>query len=220
MNVRLAPSILAADFGRLADEVARVEAAGAELIHVDVMDGHFVPNISLGVPVVAALSRATRLPLDVHLMIETPDRYLRAFADAGASGLTVHVEACDRLEHTLAAIRAVGCRVGAAVSPGTPVDALAPVARDLDLLLIMSVYPGYTGQAFLPQSLPKVAAARALLARVGSLADIEVDGGVGVGNAGRLVAAGATILVAGASVFHTADTVAALAALRSAAATP
>jgi len=218
MSARIAPSILAADFGRLAAEIERVEAAGADLLHVDVMDGHFVPNISLGVPVVAAVAKATRLPLDVHLMITSPDRYLEAFADAGATGLTVHVEACERPERTISRIRSLGRRPGIAVSPGTPLETIAPVARDVDLLLIMSVYPGFTGQAFLPQSLPKVAAARALLTEAGATADIEVDGGVGLSNAGRLVAAGATILVAGAALFHAADSAQALGELRRAAA--
>lgn len=218
MKVQIAPSILAADFGRLAEEVARVEAAGADMIHVDVMDGHFVPNISLGVPVVAAIARATRLPLDVHLMIASPDRYLGAFADAGAAGLTVHIEACERAERTMALVRSLGRRAGIALSPGTPLEAIDAVAREVDVVLIMSVYPGFTGQVFLPQSLPKVTAARAYLDAAGSTADIEVDGGVGVSNAGRLVAAGATILVAGAALFHAPDSARALGELRTVAA--
>jgi ribulose-phosphate 3-epimerase len=217
MTVQIAPSVLAADFRRLADEVARVEAAGADQIHVDVMDGHFVPNLSLGIPVVAALAKATRLPLDVHLMITAPDRYLEAFADAGATGLTVHAEACDRLDRTAARIKALGCRVGVALSPGTPVEAIATVVDAVEVVLIMSVYPGFTGQAFLPQSVAKVAATRAYLRARGSTADVEVDGGVGVSNARRLVEAGATILVAGAAVFHTPDAAAAMRDLREAA---
>jgi ribulose-phosphate 3-epimerase len=214
MNVRIAPSILSADFARLADAVATVEAAGADQIHVDVMDGHFVPNITIGPPVVAALRRVTRLPLDVHLMITDPDRYLDAFASAGASIITVHSEAATHLHRTLGRIRQLGCKAGVALNPATPIDHVQEVAGELDVLLIMSVNPGFGGQSFIPRSVTKVAAAKALLAAAGSAADIEVDGGVDVTNAAALAAAGATMLVAGASIFGSSDPAAATEALR------
>jgi ribulose-phosphate 3-epimerase len=214
MTVRIAPSILSADFARLADDVAKVEAGGADLIHVDVMDGHFVPNITIGVPVVAALRRATTVPLDVHLMISDPDRYLDAFASAGASTITVHFEAVTHLHRTLTRIRQLKARAGVAINPATPVEEIREVVGEIDVLLVMSVNPGFGGQSFIPRSFEKVAAARALLQRAGSQADIEVDGGVDETNAARLVLAGATILVAGASIFGTADPAAATRSLR------
>ncbi len=217
MRVQIAPSILAADFARLADEITRVELAGADLIHVDVMDGHFVPNITIGVPVVAALRRATRLPLDVHLMIADPDRYLSAFIDAGAAVVSVHAEAARHLHRTVTRIKELGARAGVAVNPGTPLSAISEVIADVDVVLIMSVNPGFTGQAFLPQSVRKVADAQALIASRNSRAMIEVDGGVDASNAGPLVRAGAEVLVAGAAIFHQADYDAATRALRLAA---
>jgi ribulose-phosphate 3-epimerase len=217
MTVRIAPSILAADFARLADEIARVEAGGADVIHVDVMDGHFVPNITIGVPVVAALRRATRLPLDVHLMIADPDRYIDAFAEAGAATLTVHAEAATHLHRTVTRIRQLGVRAGVALNPATPVAHAREVAAEIDLLLVMSVNPGFGGQSFIPRSLDRIAEARAMLREAGSQADIEVDGGVDRGNAGALARAGATILVAGVSIFGTPDPAAATRALREAA---
>lgn len=217
MTVRIAPSILSADFARLADAVATVEAAGADQVHVDVMDGHFVPNITIGVPVVAALKRVTRLPLDVHLMITEPDRYVEAFAAAGADVISVHVEAATHLHRTLTKIRQLNVRAGVAINPATPIDHLHDVASELDVVLVMSVNPGFGGQSFIPHSVQKVAAARALLDRAGSQADIEVDGGVDLNNAMTLVGAGATILVAGASVFGTADPGGAVRGLRQAA---
>ena len=217
MSARIAPSILSADFARLADEVAKVEAAGADQIHVDVMDGHFVPNITIGPPVVAALRRVTSLPLDVHLMIEDPDRYLEAFATAGAAFITVHAEAVTHLHRTLARIRQLGVRAGVAVNPSTPVSHLREVLPEIDLILIMSVNPGFGGQTFIPRSLMKVEQAHTLLASTGHRADIEVDGGVDLTNAADLVSAGATMLVAGASIFGTADPAAATRALRAAA---
>ena len=220
MSVRIAPSILAADFARLADEIARVERAGADLLHLDVMDGHFVPNITLGPPVVAAIRRVTRLPLDVHLMIDNPDRYLDVFAAAGASMLSVHVEACADLAATIDRIHALGIQAGAAVSPGTPLSAIADAAPRLDHLLVMSVQPGFTGQAFLPGSVARIAEARRLLDAHQSPASIEVDGGVGLENAAAIVSAGATILVAGAAIFHAPDCARALQDLRAAAAGP
>lgn len=217
MKVRIAPSILNADFARLADQVAIVEHAGADFLHVDVMDGHFVPNITIGVPVVRALKRATALPLDVHLMISDPDRYLEAFVDAGAAMLTVHVEVLPHLQRTLARIRELGAKAGAAINPGTPIAVLSEVASDLDHVLVMSVNPGFGGQHFIPRSLEKVSALRTWLAASGSPAAIEVDGGVDLGNAHALVSAGASILVAGTAIFGTPDPAAATVALRRAA---
>jgi ribulose-phosphate 3-epimerase len=217
MNVVIAPSVLAADFARLKDEVERVTEAGADWIHVDVMDGHFVPNITIGIPVVAALRRYTTLPLDVHLMIAQPERYLADFVAAGAASVSVHVEAVADLGRAVTQIKSLGARAGAVVNPGTPVSTIADVAADLDLLVIMSVYPGFTGQAFLPQSFRKVAEARALLDRVGSRADIEIDGGAGLSNVRQLVEAGVTAIVAGAAIFHAPDVRRAVADLRAAA---
>jgi ribulose-phosphate 3-epimerase len=217
VTVRLAPSILSADFARLADAVALVEAAGADQIHVDVMDGHFVPNITIGVPVVAALRRVTKLPLDVHLMITDPDRYIDAFASAGANIITVHAEAVIHLHRTLTHIRKLGARAGVAINPSTPVEQVRDVAGHIDVLLVMSVTPGFGGQSFIEHSIVKVEEARNLLTRAGSPADIEVDGGVDEGNAATLVRAGATMLVAGASIFGRPDPAAATRALRQAA---
>ena len=199
--MKIAPSILSSDFGRLAEEIQTVEAGGADWIHVDVMDGHFVPNITIGPVVVEGARRATRLPLDVHLMIEDPDRYLEAFVDAGADVLTVHAEACRHLHRTLQRIRQLGAKAGVALNPGTPLSAVEEIASGLDLLLVMSVNPGFGGQAFIPASVDKVARARDLLDAAGSTADIEVDGGVDATNAAVLVDAGATVLVAGSAVY-------------------
>jgi ribulose-phosphate 3-epimerase len=212
--VRIAPSILAADFARLGEEVARAEAAGADLIHVDVMDGHFVPNLTVGPAIVEALKRHTGLPLDVHLMIEQPDRYLDAFAEAGASMISVHVEVLPHLHRTLGRLRELGVEAGVAVNPATPIGVLADVAAQLDYVLVMSVNPGFTGQTFIPHSIGKVRAARALLAAAGSAAAIEVDGGVDRTNAAALVDAGASILVAGAAIFRAPDLVRATRDLR------
>jgi len=217
MSVRIAPSLLSADFARLAEEVARAEAGGADLIHVDVMDGHFVPNITIGVPVVKALKKVAKVPLDVHLMISEPDRYIDAFVDAGAAILTVHAEAATHLHRTLTRIRQLGAKAGLALNPATPIHHAADVAAEIDLLLVMSVNPGFGGQTFIPRSYDRIAEARALLTRAGNNADIEVDGGVDRTNAARLVRAGATVLVAGASVFGTPDPAAAARALREAA---
>jgi len=217
MSVRLAPSILSADFARLGDEIARIEAGGADLVHVDVMDGHFVPNITIGVPVVASLRKATRLPLDVHLMISEPDRYVDLFAEAGAAIISVHVEAAPHLHRVLSRIRQLGAKAGVAINPSTPVEAIREVVDLIDVLLVMSVNPGLGGQAFIGRSVDKVARARAFLTTAGSTADIEVDGGVDTKNAAALVAAGATILVAGASVFGAPDAAEATRALRRAA---
>jgi ribulose-phosphate 3-epimerase len=199
--VKIAPSILSSDFGRLAEEIAAVERGGADWIHVDVMDGRFVPNITIGPVVVAGARRATRLPLDVHLMIEDPDRYLEAFAKAGADVLTVHAEACRHLHRTIQQIRSLGVKAGVALNPGTPLSAVEEVLGDLDLLLIMSVNPGFGGQAFIPSSVDKVRRARALLDGFGTRAELEVDGGVDASNVAELSRAGATVLVAGSAVY-------------------
>ena len=213
--MKLAPSILSCDFGRLAEDIQAAEAAGADWIHVDVMDGHFVPNITIGPLIVEAARRATGLPLDVHLMIESPDRYLRAFVDAGADVVTVHQEACPHLHRTLQAIRELGAKAGVALNPSTPVGSLEVVACDLDLLLVMSVNPGFGGQRFIPAALEKLREARALLDGAGSVAELEVDGGVDPGNAAAIVAAGASVLVAGSAVFgHAGGAAAGIASIR------
>ena len=205
MTVRLAPSILSADFTRLGTEVAAAERGGADQIHVDVMDGHFVPNLTMGPAVVAAVRRSTELPVDVHLMVSDPDRFLDAFAQAGASILTVHAEVLPHLNRTLQAIKRLGCRAGVALNPSTPLTAIEEVVSDLDLVLVMSVNPGFGGQAFLPESESKIARVRQFLVQAGRDADIEVDGGIDQSNIGRVVAAGATMIVAGASIFGTKD---------------
>jgi ribulose-phosphate 3-epimerase len=217
VTVKIAPSILAADFARLAEAIRSVEAAGADQIHVDVMDGHFVPNITVGVPVVASLRRATSLPLDVHLMIQEPDRYVEAFAEAGASIITVHAEAATHLHRTLTRIRQLKARAGVAINPATPVESLRDVVDHIDVLLVMSVNPGFGGQTFIEHSFRKLASARALLTEARNPGDVEVDGGVDEGNAARLVAAGASMLVAGVSIFGKPDPGAATRALRQAA---
>ena len=205
MNVRIAASILSADFAQLGAEIAAVERGGADLIHVDIMDGHFVPNLTMGPPVVRSISKVAKLPLDVHLMIEEPDRYLEAFVDAGAAMISVHVEVLPHLHRTIQAIKALGAKAGVAINPSTPVGALEEIVPDLDHVLVMSVNPGFGGQTFIPRSESKIRAIRSLLDREGSRASIEVDGGVDRTNAARLVDAGATILVAGNSIFGTPD---------------
>ena len=214
MTVRLAPSILSADFAVLGAQVAAAERGGADQIHLDVMDGHFVPNLTIGPAVVRAVGRVTRLPLDVHLMVTDPDRFLDAFAEAGANILTVHAEVLPHLQRTIQAIKRLGCRAGVALNPSTPLSAIEEVAGEVDLVLVMSVNPGFGGQAFLPQSESKLARVRDLLARAGRDADIEVDGGIDQGNIGRVVAAGATMVVAGASIFGTDDPESAARALK------
>jgi len=215
--VKLAPSILACDFGRLAEEIRAAEEGGADWIHVDVMDGHFVPNITIGPLVVKAARRATTLPLDVHLMIESPDRHLGAFVDAGADVVTVHQEVCPHLHRTLQSIRELGARAGVALNPSTPVDVVQSVLEELDLLLIMSVNPGFGGQRFISSSLGKLQRARALLAEAGSSAELEVDGGVDASNAAVIVEAGATVLVAGSAVYgHAGGPASGIAAIREA----
>jgi ribulose-phosphate 3-epimerase len=214
--VKLAPSILSADFARLADAVAEAEAGGADWIHVDVMDGHFVPNLTIGPPVVAALRKVTRLPLDVHLMIESPERLIDAFAGAGANLVTVHQEACIHLHRTVERIRELGVRAGVSINPATSVATLHEILPYVDLVLIMSVNPGFGGQRFIPRSLWKIARVRrALDERDLASVELEVDGGIAPDTAGDVVAAGATVLAAGAAVFNAEGSVAAnLAALR------
>ena len=219
MRIRIAPSILTADFGRLADQLAAAEEGGADLIHLDVMDGRFVPAITFGALVVEAVRRATALPLEAHLMVEHPASQLAAMAAAGAGRLIPHLEAAEGepggAGGLVAAIRELGCEAGLAISPGTPVDAVAPLAGALDAVTVMTVHPGRGGQAFLPEMLPKVAALRALLDGSGLDASIEVDGGVKEHNAALCVAAGADTLVAGSAVFNERETPArALAAIR------
>jgi ribulose-phosphate 3-epimerase len=214
VNVRIAPSILSADFAHLAREIAAVEAGGADLIHVDVMDGHFVPNITIGPPVVRAVKRVATRPLDVHLMITDPDRYLEAFVEAGAAMLSVHVEVLPHLHRTLDAIKRLGAQAGAVLNPSTPVHALEEVARDVDFVLVMSVNPGFGGQRFIPGSVDKIRRVRALLDRAGSAAPIEVDGGIDRDTIRGVVEAGASILVAGNAVFGGGHPEAAVRALR------
>jgi len=203
--VRLAPSILAADFGRLAEQVVALEGSGAERIHVDVMDGVFVPNFTFGTDTVRALRRSTDLPLELHLMIVDPDRHLRSFAEAGADGITVHYEACPHLHRTLSAIRALDCRAGAAINPSTPAPMLDDVLEVCDLALVMTINPGFGGQKLIPRTLRKVEQVRRAIERQGLDTEVEVDGGVDAGNARACVEAGADVLVAGTAVFHHAN---------------
>jgi len=209
-TVEIAPSILAADFASLGEAVRAVERAGVSMLHVDVMDGHFVPPISIGTPVVASLRRATRLRLDVHLMIENPERQIEAFAAAGADMISVHQEATPHLDRVLAMIRERGCGAGAVVNPATPVTLLSEVLGKLDYVLIMSVNPGYGGQAYLPEATEKIRRLREMRDRSGCNFQIEVDGGIGPENVREVVRAGAQILVAGTSVFRTPDPAAAV----------
>jgi ribulose-phosphate 3-epimerase len=198
----ISTSILSADFARLGEEIAAVEAAGADWIHVDVMDGHFVPNITMGPFIVETCRRITQLPLDVHLMIEKPERYLEAFAKAGASGLTVHVETCPDLSGTLKQIKALGCRAGVVLNPGTPVGALQAVLPEADLVLVLSVHPGYSGQEFIPETIGKVSEIRKKLDALRSSAWLEVDGGIDVETLPKMKEAGATAFVAATAIFR------------------
>ena len=205
MSVLLAPSILSADFAALGEAVAMVQRGGADLIHVDVMDGHFVPNITIGVPVVKSLRRIAKVPLDVHLMIENPDRYIEAFAEAGAAMISVHVEVLPHLHRTVHAIKALGVKAGVVLNPATPIAALQEIAADLDYVLVMSVNPGFGGQTFIPRSDAKVRNVRAMLDAAGNDALVEIDGGIDLRNIARVVAAGARMIVAGSAVFNTPD---------------
>ena len=201
MSVRMAPSILAADFANLARDIAAVERGGADYIHVDVMDGHFVPNITIGPPVVRSLKRVATVPLDVHLMIMEPDRYIDAFAEAGASMMSVHAEILPHLHRTIQAIKKLGKKAGVVINPSTPVVAIENVAGDVDYVLVMTVNPGFGGQTFIPRSLDKIRAVRRLLDSQDNAAPIEVDGGIDLDTVTSVVAAGADILVAGQAVF-------------------
>ncbi len=217
MTVRLAPSILTADFAALGDAVRTLERGGADLVHVDVMDGHFVPNITVGPLVVRALRRVTDLPLDVHLMISEPDRYVDAFAEAGASMISVHVEVLPHLHRTIEHVRSLGVQAGVVLNPSTPVGAIEEMAADVDYVLVMSVNPGFGGQRFIPRSLAKVRAVRALLDAAGSRAPIEIDGGIDHTNIARVVEAGVEIVVAGNAIFSQPDPAGAVRDLREAA---
>jgi ribulose-phosphate 3-epimerase len=216
-TIQLAPSILSADFAALGRDIAAAERGGADLIHVDVMDGHFVPNITIGPAVVKAIKRVATRPIDVHLMIAEPDRYIEDFVAAGADMISVHVEAVPHLHRTIAFIRKLGARAGAVLNPSTPAGSLEDIAADLDFVLVMSVNPGFGGQAFIRHSLDKLRRVRAVLDAAGSAAAIEIDGGIDLGNIAEVVAAGATIIVAGNAIFGSGDAEAAARALRAAA---
>jgi ribulose-phosphate 3-epimerase len=211
-RVRIAPSILSADFGRLAEEVRAVEQAGADVIHVDVMDGRFVPNITIGPLIVEAVRKVTKLPLDVHLMIVEPEKYIEAFARAGADTILVHVEACPHLHRTLQSIRGLGKRAGAVVNPSTHESSLLYVMDVVDQVLVMSVNPGFGGQSFIPEVLPKVRALRQMIGARDVL--IEMDGGIAPGTIGQAAAAGTRLFVAGSAIFKTRDYATAITDLR------
>ena len=212
--IKIAPSILSADFSRLEQEVYRAEGAGADLIHIDVMDGHFVPNITIGPVVVKSVRSKTNIPLDVHLMIENPDKYIDAFAEAGADIITVHVEACANLQETLDHIRKLSKRVGVSLNPSTPVARVEHVLKQVDMVLLMTVNPGFGGQKFIRSVLPKIKELKQMIDNAGLPVDIEVDGGIDETTAADVVKAGANILVAGTAVFKATDIEKAIEGLR------
>jgi ribulose-phosphate 3-epimerase len=212
--VKIAPSILSADFARLGEEIKDVERGGADYIHVDVMDGHFVPNITIGPLIVEAIRPVTKLPLDVHLMIENPYQYIEAFAKAGADYITVHVEACRHLHRTIQLIKSTGAKAGVVINPATPVDSLKHIIEDIDMVLLMSVNPGFGGQKFIHSVLPKISQVREMASALNPALEIEVDGGVNEETARLCVEAGATVLVAGSAVFNKEDRAAAISRLK------
>ncbi|MGE5188471.1 MAG: ribulose-phosphate 3-epimerase [Gemmatimonadota bacterium] len=214
MDYYIAPSLLSADFGRLADEIRAAEKAGADLLHVDVMDGRFVPNITIGPPVVAAIRKVATLPLDVHLMIVEPERYLEAFAAAGADVITVHAEATPHLQRALARIRELGKKAGVALNPGTSLSAVEWVLTDADMVLLMTVNPGFGGQAYIPSMTGKIELLRSQLQRSGLAVDIEVDGGIKEDNVAQIVKAGANVIVSGSGIFGTKDYAKTIAAMK------
>lgn len=215
--IKIAPSILSADFARLGEEVKDVENGGADYIHVDVMDGHFVPNITIGPLIVEAIRPVTALPLDVHLMVSNPDQYIEAFAKAGADIITVHAEACPHLHRTIQLIRSFGVKAGVVLNPSTPADVLQYVIRDIDMVLLMTVNPGFGGQSFIEAVVPKIRRVREMIVEAGVVVDIEVDGGVNAETAKICAEAGANVLVAGSAIYNEKDRGAAIQAIRAAA---
>jgi ribulose-phosphate 3-epimerase len=211
---KIAPSILSADFAKLGEEIRRVEEAGADLIHFDVMDGHFVPNLSIGIPVLESVRKITRLPLDAHLMIDDPERYLEAFVKAGANSISVHAEVCPDLPAIARRMRARGIRAAVAINPETPVDRVIAAAEHFDMILVMSVHPGFGGQSFIEQTVGKVRAVRAEIERRGLDVDVEIDGGIKIENIATAAAAGANVFVSGSGIFGKPDYAAIIAEMR------
>ena len=217
--IKIAPSILSADFSRLGEEIAAIDSAGADYIHIDVMDGHFVPNITIGPLVVDAVRKVTQKPLDVHLMIENPDLYIPDFAKAGADIIVVHEEAVDHLDRTIQLIKSFGKKAGVSINPGTPINTLEAILDDLDLVLVMTVNPGFGGQSFIDSCLPKIKGLREMITARGLNVELEVDGGVKLDNIAKIAQAGADVFVAGSAVFNADDYSETIATLRSNAAT-